>query len=475
MYADGLVENNFITMKHLTNKSLLIFSFIVGAFLFAQNAKASPYDSTDISHGVVYDGVTTGRFDVDSIPNSYHITNFIVHAKVDATPACIAETTTHTSGFNMGIAGLLGYGDYMTPADFGVAKDFEVSHGSFTGGGYYIPFDFAGDSYTHYSVGLAYTASVADCHPDTDITLTIYSGTTATSNVSAFTDGNAPYIPSMVFNGTATSSGTSSITFSPNYFTDNLHTPDFSNFWLLINPATTASYDYKILWGTSTPGDIATYDFAPDWGNQTISPSPNGTLHPLVKTASSTPGSYVAQAILYLWNGSSYSSVATSSVFHININGSPPVNTPNPLPGYGITVAANCPKTQFSVFGADFGQGVCTLTRYLFVPDQTALTQFTNLGTQLASTSPISYFYNITNDLTNITVSSSTMTALTLNTGSSTPIHISVDIFSPTTLQKYTSPTALNIIRTLMQAALYLAFISMIILEIRKLFSKPQS
>jgi len=134
---------------------------------------------------------------------------------------------------------------------------------------------------------------------------------------------------------------------------------------------------------------------------------------------------------------------------------------------------ALCPATNFSVFGADFGLGFCQIMRYLFIPNQTTLNQWTDSKDLMATKAPLSYFYDLTTNFGSLaTTSTATITPLTLKLSTSTPISFSIDMFSENTIDKFTNSTARGIIRTLIQYSLYVAFVAMIILEIRHIFKK---
>jgi len=138
----------------------------------------------------------------------------------------------------------------------------------------------------------------------------------------------------------------------------------------------------------------------------------------------------------------------------------------------------NALKTGIAVVdGAGNGalNGICSIFQYLFVPDQEALSQFTGEQSVMATKPPFNYFYNLTGTLQTLSASSSTstMSGLKLTIGaSSSPIHFTADMFSTSTMDQFTDSNSRNLLRTICEYAIYLAFAAMIIFEVRHLF-KP--
>jgi hypothetical protein len=295
--------------------------------------------------------------------------------------------------------------------------------------------------------------------------------------------GYTSYAPTVYFNGVPSyipgvspPYGTPTISFENPPFSPGVSTPDFHDWWLTENipanhdPAITGYY-FGVSYGTSSPTGssdslLNAIGILPLGATDSVSDSPL-----LSKEASSTPGNYQAQAFLYNQSGTV---IASSTVLNFTItgNGSTIVTVPNNNASPNSPPLTGCSATSFNIFGADIGKGICDAATYLFVPPQSALNAFASLQTKIASSAPFSYFYNVQSDLTGISVTSSTMAALTLNTGSSTPIHISFDIFSPTTLDRFTDSNSRGLLRTLIQWGLYLAFITMVVFEVKHLFNK---
>jgi len=116
----------------------------------------------------------------------------------------------------------------------------------------------------------------------------------------------------------------------------------------------------------------------------------------------------------------------------------------------------NCPNTSISIGNVDFGEAFCELVVYLFKPSQNSLNSWTNLQDTMEVKAPFSYFYQLTNTLSNqATTTTATVTPLTLTVASGTPMSISVDIFSKSTIERYTTPTSRGIVRSLIKYSLY--------------------
>lgn len=257
-------------------------------------------------------------------------------------------------------------------------------------------------------------------------------------------------------------------------FSQNFQSPDFHNWWLCAtfptghNPAITG-YSFKVDYGTSTPYGLSD-DLLNTIGVVNINASSTTyTECPLLtKTATSTAGTYKALATLYDQN---HSTITQTSIldFTITGDGSVILTTPN----NSINTTQSCGNTNFVVLSVDFGKGFCELTRFLFVPSDSTLQNWTNSKDLMAQRAPFSYFYDLTGALSHLsTTTNATITPLTLNVATGTPMQMSIDIFSVNTLNRYTDTNSRNIIRTLIKYALYLSFIAMIILEVRHLFKK---
>lgn len=291
------------------------------------------------------------------------------------------------------------------------------------------------------------------------------------------TDFDADYKPTLSLNSAYPENATLSFESPP--FSPGFTSPDFFNWWLNLDipsnhdPGMTGYY-FDVTYGTSSPTGVATDSLLSTIGILPLGSSEGVSTSPLLqKSASSTPGTYEAQATLYDQTGDEE---AQSAVLHYTISGdgSIRVTVPNNNTTAG-TGAGSCSATNFVLLDVDFGKGICDVANFLFVPSQSQLNSVTNLETDMQNRMPMSYIYEIQSDFASISPTAASMTPLTLTIGATgTPINFSFDAFSESTIDKYTTPTVRALLKTVMEYALYLAYISMIILEVRKLFSKPK-
>jgi len=256
------------------------------------------------------------------------------------------------------------------------------------------------------------------------------------------------------------------IEFAPQNFQEGMITPDFENWWLLVTPQQTGRFNWVVNWGTSTP-DVWENDFASEWGYFNLEQTEVGQLVALVKTPTSTPGSYVAQASLYYYNGSTEDLVDTSDVLHFTISTGSIISLPPSIEDFGTP---DCQDTNFSILGADFGRGICRVARFLFVPGQSALNQWVSLRQKLDSRIPFSYVVQTIDFVTSFTPSStSSVPSLTISTGTSTPIHVSAEVFSTSTLTRFIGTTRMAQLRSLMSLGIYLSFATAMYFSIKHL------
>ena len=188
------------------------------------------------------------------------------------------------------------------------------------------------------------------------------------------------------------------------------------------------------------------------------------------KTASLSAGNYNAIAGLYFHDNATGSFgdyfIASSTPLNFTIVSGTPVQYPNQAP---VSIAT-CPATGITFFGNDLGQAGCELMQYLFVPPQSILNQALNFQAILTQHAPFSYFYDLQSSFTNITQSSTSVIGLTLIMPTNTPISFSVDMFSANTINHFLTPSSASALRNVVKWSLYLAFASMVIWEVRKLF-----
>lgn len=213
------------------------------------------------------------------------------------------------------------------------------------------------------------------------------------------------------------------ITFDPHNFTDNMITPDFQFWNMVINPSSTSRYDVRIKWGTSTPTTY-TNSFTDQYDNFYMV---EGTEYhtPVAKTPTSTPGTYIAEGYLYNWNGSTYTQVATTSLFHFTISSGSIVREP---PSVEIAEIVNCQPTSFELLSVDFGQGMCQLFRFLFVPSSLSLDRWTALKEDAVTKQPISGFYQFQSAVTSGASSTASSTLAFTYNASSTMNHMNINI-----------------------------------------------
>lgn len=262
-------------------------------------------------------------------------------------------------------------------------------------------------------------------------------------------------------------------------FSNNMYTPDFTVWQVLLtfpdgmyNPGWEVEYRNA----SSTSWQYFDNEFLNGYGNGAF----NSVVHSFKKHTALSLGNYIAEAVLFsnrepiaisdplnftITPGvgiitPGVSVVPTSTVYSFNAT-----STPN-----GLYNDSGCVDTSFSVLGADFGKGICTVVAFLFVPGDNVINSYSNLQQTMQSHAPFSYFYDTINAFQSINVSSSTLTGLTINTGTSTPIQVSADLFSANTIDKYTDANSRGVIRTLVNYFLYIAFVGMVILEVRHLF-----
>jgi hypothetical protein len=259
---------------------------------------------------------------------------------------------------------------------------------------------------------------------------------------------------------------------APSYY-DGMITTDFQN-WTVCANVPNQNGDITVTYGTSSP--IGNLDsLAGNLGLTTI-PIKNGDCFIINKTASTTPGSYQAQATV--WDSNNVS-IASSTILNFTITGGNSTSYPNQQPA--LIPIAGCSATNFKIsfftgYEIDFGNGLCNVARFLFVPSQNVINQFTGTAGFLPTTPPFSYLYSLSSQIGTASGTSASMTPLSIKVGATTsPFHIQADMFSGATIDKYTDSSVRTALRNLMKWSLYLAFMAMVILEVRHLFrpNKP--
>lgn len=296
-----------------------------------------------------------------------------------------------------------------------------------------------------------------------------------------FVDNTSHDMTFTLFDDTGSVLGTSVQLRNPP-FVPGMSTSDFYNWQVRVNlqapHSSISAINILVNYGTTTAMSLGQTNYKTYYGDYFSVASGaelvNYDMY-LRKTSPLPTSAIYTQVVLTDQNDAT---IATSSILSFTVHPGPQTPVPDAvLVGtiVGSVPPPFCPETSFSLTGVDFGKGICEIFSWVFVPKPETLQKYAQLGETLKVHAPFSYYYQATDGLSNLTVSSTTMTGLSINTGSSTPIRISADLFSSATIDKYTSPTSRNVVRTLIQWAMYLSFLSMVILEVRHLFrGKPQ-
>lgn len=135
------------------------------------------------------------------------------------------------------------------------------------------------------------------------------------------------------------------------------------------------------------------------------------------------------------------------------------------IPSFDIALGYSFP-------GIDFGNGICRIATYLFVPNSDTVDAIKDLPTELQTKAPFSIFYDIKGMFESEGTTPGTLGTLTLHGGSN--LNYNVDVLSEDTIDKYTGSTTRNLIRSLIQGGLWLGFAFLIVHEGRKLMHKHQ-
>lgn len=273
------------------------------------------------------------------------------------------------------------------------------------------------------------------------------------------------------------SGGTQPLKFQAPPFVQNFTSPDFKDWWVCVNLPSTHTYTgYKIEIAYGLVGDAYTMlDDTSAIGTIPITPGRAVNECPLIGQLANggtiEPGEYNAQAYLYDQDGNP---IYETSVLHFTITTGDEVLTPPTGGGTDgkTTALANC-ITDGGIVDSIYEVG-CKLVINLFYPSATSMNKFTELREDLETKAPFSYFYQVYDGFSELSGTAGTIPTLEITTGTATPIDIDVDLLSPTTISQYYNGTLATTMRTLMQVVLYLAFISFILYESRKLFNKQQ-
>lgn len=171
---------------------------------------------------------------------------------------------------------------------------------------------------------------------------------------------------------------------------------------------------------------------------------------------------------------STYSTTTNAQLYYQLYGGSSPDSFFTPAPGFAgfasSTVATTCDNSFatssgfLDSVGSSISNGLCRVASFLFVPSPSSLRQFVSLASTSQQKIPFSYFYDIVNDFSSLSASSSvnvpTYTADLhgAGIGSTTPIGNilpSLEILSTTTINRYLPSGAHDALFLLARAAIW--------------------
>lgn len=158
------------------------------------------------------------------------------------------------------------------------------------------------------------------------------------------------------------------------------------------------------------------------------------------------------------------------------------------LTDFGISTTSqqqNCANnfatsTFLTQVAGDFASGLCNVSVFLFVPGNTAIAQWTNIGNTTAQKFPFSWVYSITTTLQGLTASSTANSPAfafnlhDLGIGSTSPIGNilpNYDGFSTTSVETYLTPDLLSALKGLASVALIVGLVADIFFTSRNLIS----
>lgn len=279
------------------------------------------------------------------------------------------------------------------------------------------------------------------------------------------------------------------IKFNPDYLYDGRELPDFRK-WPVCITILAQTPTTNFYWTVTYDGDDIdeTVNSSRDFIGPVQTPHLTEGLEFcgfLPKTVDLTPGeSYNAQAKIYDQNDNL---ISQSDTLNLNINFAEHTDFPT-LASIGSDDEVNtCSRFEPVAFSftipvvderVDVPSPVywgCKALVYMFVPPAATIAKWGDLKDNLAERAPLLWFEQVKTTFTDIDTSGSgDFTALTLNTGSGTPIDINMDFFSSDTIGRYTGSSR-DTLRTVAQWALYLAFLTMVILEVRHIFKSKQT
>jgi len=440
-------------MKNLKGRKSLKFLFvIVAALCFAQITKAnSIYDQVNggteastscaaLQYGC---GVVVGRY--QNLPSNFVLSSATVNNGYNCTGNFNLRTTVWD---NNSRSGSPIYQGTQSEICFNATAAYETQFITpLTINTGQMSIEFASES---VSGGVTITNAGTNIQPFTDS----FDGS---SNVAA--GFGFPTYPQLFFNGNPF--GDAIFKFQNPPFSDNLVSPDFQNWWLYTDFSSSfanTGFYFTVSYGTSTPYGVGFDSLKNVLGVVPLDATATPKSYLLAKAATTTPGNYEAIATLY---NQVDATMAQTSILHFTISTSTGqiLNVPNNNTAVGGTQVQNCGPTQFNVFGADFGQGACNLVRFLVIPDQSVLNNFSGLTTTFSQKIPFSYFYDIASTTENLstTGSNSPVTSFDL-VASTTSLHLTYSPFSSTTAASYMGQSLYDFYQTMMKYAVLASF-----------------
>jgi hypothetical protein len=123
-----------------------------------------------------------------------------------------------------------------------------------------------------------------------------------------------------------------------------------------------------------------------------------------------------------------------------------------------IPVLANCPDTSWAVGGVDFGKGACNVAYWLFIPPSGITDQFANVGNTLNTKIPISYVYEVQNDIRTSATSTASIPSIILQSASTSPFQMSFTLFGSSTLAQVADYPGMSILRGLAVVLIWVGF-----------------
>ena len=341
-----------------------------------------------------------------------------------------------------------------------------------------------------FSTTATYTFTVTPNNSDgTELDLNIYNGTTLVTTASNFATSDTGEVMIGISDLFSTSAHAPSVALPfpvpeivPPYTTDvditasspynGLSLPDFQNFVVNVQPETahtgngTISADY---WNDSNQSGTETVDYYQFTWLPMSGQQQDYYQYNVPKSVSLSPGSYHVVYTLYSADTNDNAALGRTSYVSFTVTAGQQTDVPPP-PAIITPTTPVCSTTDTSLLG-NINTGFCKAFNFLFTPSAGTLNQFNNLPNKFQTVAPFSYFYEIYSVFFNIPTSGdTTMATLTLTTGTATGVNITWDMFSPTTVEKYTSAPVRSALRSIVLVSLSLSFLYMVFTQTRHLF-----